>query len=164
MRVRTVLHAFCLLSLFALVASALTIGCSSTPAKPLGGEGAACYADNRCNAQLTCVAQVCIKPGPGSADGAAGAGGTDAGGGADGAGAGGKDAGGGADGAAGADASGIDVGAADAPTGDAGTDGPPGDGGDAALPRDGGTDAPTPGDGSDAGDNADDAARDGGDA
>lgn len=150
MRVRTVLHAFCLLSLFALVASALTIGCSSTPAKPLGGEGAACYADNRCNAQLTCVAQVCIKPGPGSADGAAGAGGTDAGG--------------GADGAAGADASGIDVGAADAPTGDAGTDGPPGDGGDAALPRDGGTDAPTPGDGSDAGDNADDAARDGGDA
>jgi len=97
--------------------------CNSTPAKPLGDEGAACYADDRCNAQLTCVGKVCIKPGPGSTDGAAG---TDGGAGADG---GAADGAAGTDGAAGADSPGADTGG-DVPAADASDATPPQDGAD----------------------------------
>ena len=37
----------------------------SSTSQPLGTLGAACYADNRCNAELTCVANKCITTGPG---------------------------------------------------------------------------------------------------
>jgi hypothetical protein len=109
MRARTLVFACLSLS---FVVAAVVNGCGGDSAKPLGTLGAACYADNRCNAQLTCAANVCIQTGPGgtapsdggAVDSAAGKDGAAGGGGAGGkAGAGGAAGGGGADGAAGAD-------------------------------------------------------------
>jgi hypothetical protein len=56
-------------SLFSLaaVATALTLGgCGSSTQKPRGTLGAACYADNLCNAELTCLAGVCVPADGGS--------------------------------------------------------------------------------------------------
>lgn len=56
-------------SLFSIVAvaSALTLGgCGSSTQKPRGTLGAACYADNLCNAELTCLAGVCVPADGGS--------------------------------------------------------------------------------------------------
>src|SRR5450755_1775640 len=68
----------CRLSPFALsfVAAATLASCGSSTAKPLGTEGAACYAPEtdadvdagrdggtlRCNEGLTCEASVCVRP------------------------------------------------------------------------------------------------------
>jgi hypothetical protein len=143
MRVRNVL--FACLSLGLLAAASLE-GCGSSTSNPLGTLGAACYADNRCNAELTCVNSVCVTPGPGgtaptdggadAADAAGGKGGKGGAGGASGAGgsdaSAGHDAGdaaAGHDGSAGADAGAEapapDAGAETGTATDAGTDGAP---------------------------------------
>ena len=42
-----------------MIAAALVIGCNN-PTTPEGTEGGRCYANNTCNAGLTCVSSVCV--------------------------------------------------------------------------------------------------------
>jgi hypothetical protein len=144
------------LSSFVLVAATSLMGCSDNTAKPVGTLGAACYADNRCNAELTCVGHVCITPGPGGTapmDGGMDAGG--AGGKAGAGGAGGKAGAGGASGAGGVDAS-TDGDAAPSTDADAhpvdGAEAGPDAAPDVAPPTEAGVDAGQDGDGGDGGD------------
>jgi hypothetical protein len=143
MRARNLLFAFASL---VLVAAAFANGCGSSTPPSHGTVGSACYADNRCNAGLTCVNLVCTPDTPGGmapSDGGAGAGGAAGKDGAAGAAAG-SDAGG--DAAAGA-------GGAGASDGAAATDGATADGthADGAAGADGGTGDATPADAGEAG-------------
>jgi hypothetical protein len=79
MRARTVVSG---LSALLLLTLAALNGCSDSPAKPVGTEGATCYAPTpRCNAELVCRDNVCVR-GTNDAsapDGAGGSIGSDAG-------------------------------------------------------------------------------------
>jgi hypothetical protein len=79
MRARTVVSG---LSALLLLTLAALNGCSDSPAKPVGTEGAACYAPTpRCNAELVCRDSVCVKGtnDASATDGAGGSMGSDAG-------------------------------------------------------------------------------------
>jgi len=82
MRAWTVVSGLSALLLLTLAALVPLDGCSDSPAKPVGTLGAACYMPTpRCNAELVCRDNVCVKGtnDASTTDGAGGSMGADAG-------------------------------------------------------------------------------------